>query len=67
MEYRNVKDGRIVTRPYQDEWLEASAGWERVHELVDVTALGDAERTLIDEEGTKQTEAFEDVLQKEEE
>lgn len=28
--YRNVQHGRKVTRPYADEWLEKSAGWERV-------------------------------------
>ena len=30
MKYRNVKTGRVVARPHEDEWLEASAGWERV-------------------------------------
>lgn len=28
--YRNVLHGRVVERPAEDEWLEASAGWERL-------------------------------------
>jgi hypothetical protein len=32
MKYRNVRNGRVVERPAADEWLEASAGWERVDE-----------------------------------
>jgi hypothetical protein len=27
--YRNTKTGRIIERPYEDEWLEASSGWSR--------------------------------------
>lgn len=27
--YRSVRDGRVVERHKTDEWLEASAGWER--------------------------------------
>jgi hypothetical protein len=30
VKYRNVSHGRVVERPAEDEWLEASAGWERV-------------------------------------
>lgn len=30
VKYRNVRTGRILERPSQDEWLEASAGWERI-------------------------------------
>jgi hypothetical protein len=33
--YRNVRSGRVLERPAPDEWLEASAGWERVDELCD--------------------------------
>lgn len=28
--YRNTKTGRLLDRPSEDEWLEASPGWERV-------------------------------------
>jgi hypothetical protein len=28
--YRNVRSGRVLERPTEDEWLEASAGWERL-------------------------------------
>lgn len=28
--YKNVRTGREITRPYKDEWLEASAGWDRL-------------------------------------
>lgn len=30
VEYRNVKTGRLLARPQEDRWLEASAGWERI-------------------------------------
>ena len=30
--YRNVRHGSIVERHAADEWLEASAGWERIDE-----------------------------------
>lgn len=30
--YRNVEHGRIVERPSEDEWLEASAAWSRLDE-----------------------------------
>lgn len=30
--YRNVRHGGIIERPAKDEWLEASAGWERVED-----------------------------------
>lgn len=32
VKYRNTKTGRILERPSQDEWLEASSGWERIPE-----------------------------------
>jgi hypothetical protein len=32
VKYRNVRTGRILERPTQDEWLEASTGWERIDE-----------------------------------
>lgn len=32
MKYRNTQTGRVLERPAQDEWLEASAGWERIDE-----------------------------------
>jgi hypothetical protein len=32
MKYRNVRSGRVLERPAEDEWLEASAGWERIDE-----------------------------------
>lgn len=35
--YRNVKNGRVVERPSEDEWLEASDGWERVDEFDEPT------------------------------
>lgn len=34
MQYRNVKTGRIIERPTEDKWLEASSGWERLPEPV---------------------------------
>lgn len=30
VKYRNTKTGRVLERPFEDEWLEASSGWERV-------------------------------------
>jgi hypothetical protein len=33
--YRNVRSGRVLERPERDEWLDASAGWERVDEICD--------------------------------
>lgn len=30
--YRNTKTGRVIERPYEDEWLEASSGWAREDE-----------------------------------
>lgn len=32
MKYRNKVNGKVAERPGPDEWLEASAGWERVEE-----------------------------------
>lgn len=32
IKYRNSKTGRVLERPREDEWLEASDGWERVSE-----------------------------------
>ena len=32
--YRNVRHGRVLERPTEDEWLEASSGWERIDEPV---------------------------------
>jgi hypothetical protein len=32
VKYRNAKTGRVLERPTEDEWLEASAGWTRESE-----------------------------------
>lgn len=29
-DYRNKQTGRVYSRPVEDKWLEASAGWECV-------------------------------------
>lgn len=33
VKYRNVVHGRVVERPAPDEWLEKSAGWDRVEDV----------------------------------
>lgn len=30
--YRNTQTGRVLERPQEDEWLEASSGWTREDE-----------------------------------
>lgn len=45
MQYRNVKTGRILSRPSEDEWLEASAGWERIDAPADEPEPDEDERT----------------------
>lgn len=30
--YRNTQTGRLIERPHEDEWLEASSGWAREDE-----------------------------------
>ncbi len=32
VKYRNVHHRRVVERPHEDEWLEASNSWERVED-----------------------------------
>lgn len=32
VKYRRVTGGRIIERPAPDEWLDRSAGWERVED-----------------------------------
>ena len=33
VKYRNETHGRVVERPFEDEWLEASAGWVRIEDV----------------------------------
>ncbi len=51
--YRNMKTGRVYERPAPDEWLEASAGWERVDEPVKkrVRRLMEENREVLDRLG----------------
>lgn len=41
IKYRNVRHGKVVERPAEDEWLEASGTWERIDEPADEPAAED--------------------------
>jgi hypothetical protein len=57
IQYRNVRHGGIVTRHAPDEWLEASAGWERVDAPTSVEELlDDDDLAVIAAEDNQKTE-----------
>lgn len=49
-QYRNIVTGRILERPQEDEWLEASSGWTRIDEPAPEPATDNDRPNWADEE-----------------